>query len=135
MIYNGRSGVAGVGMPSKMTDLYTDCKPYGLIIRSTVRAWTLLLFAVFAIQLLICYLRLLFLALPWVRATGIEDMRFREWVVRTTPRGFLARFTSFDSTWTDFAQLVLVPLFSAVCTAPEEDVLNHPVEEFLGTRL
>lgn len=37
-----------------------------------------------------------------------------------------------DLAWRDFTYTVLLPLFSAVCTAPEEDVLQHPVEEFLG---
>lgn len=34
--------------------------------------------------------------------------------------------------WGEYAFTVLLPLFSAVCTAPEDDVLRHPVEEFLG---
>jgi hypothetical protein len=38
----------------------------------------------------------------------------------------------FDKRWRTFMQDVCIPLFSAVCTAPRNDVENHPAEEFLG---
>ncbi|KAI0808936.1 hypothetical protein BC629DRAFT_1075830 [Irpex lacteus] len=56
---------------------------------------------------------------------------FRQWVRATTPRGTLARAMGLDRRWVGFAEDVLVPLFSAVCTAEEEAVWEHPVEEFL----
>lgn len=82
----------------------------------------------------ICYLRLLLFALPFWRgnALGVETTTFGEWAERTVPTGVLARWSGFDMAWRNFTHTVLVPLFSAVCTAPAEDVLRHPMEEFLG---
>lgn len=37
-----------------------------------------------------------------------------------------------DRRWRTFMQDVCIPLFSAVCTAPRNDVETHPAEEFLG---
>jgi hypothetical protein len=37
-----------------------------------------------------------------------------------------------DLAWRDYTQTVLLPLFSAICTAPDIEVQCHPVEEFLG---
>ena len=37
-----------------------------------------------------------------------------------------------DKRWRAFMQDVCMPLFSAVCTAPRDDVETHPAEEFLG---
>ncbi|KAI9445517.1 hypothetical protein H4582DRAFT_932630 [Lactarius indigo] len=48
-----------------------------------------------------------------------------------TPRGPLARMAGLDARWRAFVQDAYVPLFSAVCTAPQEDVEEHPAEEFL----
>lgn len=40
-----------------------------------------------------------------------------------------------DKRWRTFMQDVCIPLFSAVCTAPLNDVETHPAEEFLGAFL
>lgn len=40
-----------------------------------------------------------------------------------------------DKRWRMFMQDVCFPLFSAVCTAPLNDVETHPAEEFLGAFL
>ena len=60
---------------------------------------------------------------------------FRDWAVQAKPRGFLAKCCGLDTAWQDYIHSVLLPLLSAVCTAPEEDVMDHPMEEILGTSL
>ncbi|KAL0065643.1 hypothetical protein AAF712_007284 [Marasmius tenuissimus] len=122
MIYNGRSGLAGVSMPARMR----------AATRSSIeRAWAFVVFAFMAIQLLVCYLRLRLLSTPMFRFRDTPTMDYTTWAKRTLPTGFLAQMTGFDIAWIEFTQDVLIPLFSAVCTCPLEDVQQHPVEEFL----
>ncbi|KAK0473547.1 hypothetical protein EDD18DRAFT_1323755 [Armillaria luteobubalina] len=112
MIYNGSSGLGGVSMPSTLDD---PPKPeLGLSLRAAAKAWTIGLFVVWSVHILFCYLRLLWLSIPITRPTGL-----------------LAKWTGFEQVWTEFTHAIMVPLFSAVCTAPEQEVLDHPVEEFL----
>jgi hypothetical protein len=59
-------------------------------------------------------------------------MTFREWVRLTTPNSALSRWLGLDQQWTKYAHDILIPLFSAVCTASEQSIWDHPVEEFLG---
>lgn len=61
-----------------------------------------------------------------------SSMTFREWIDMKTPESGIARWAGWDRRWQEYARDVLVPLYSAVCTAPEEVVWDHPVEEFLG---
>jgi len=131
MIYNGDSGRGGVSMPSVMHDVHI--KEDNFLIRATVRLWTRVMFAFWALQILYCYIRLLFLSIPFVRPSRIEFMTFGEWAKRTIPKGILARLAMLDTAWINFTDHVMLPLFSAVCTAPRENVLEHPMEEFLGT--
>lgn len=134
MIYNGSSGMKGVSMPTKLRDSYLH-KATGWSDKAFARAWTIGLFAVWTIQILICYLRLVWLSLPFTRPQGVESMSYATWTKHTRPKNFLAQWTGFDLVWADFTTTVLIPLFSAVCTAPEKEILEHPVEEMLGTTL
>ncbi|KAJ3485500.1 hypothetical protein NLI96_g4916 [Meripilus lineatus] len=49
----------------------------------------------------------------------------------TTPRSSLAKRLGLDEKWKEFVSGVVVLLFSAVCTTPEEMVWDMPVEEVL----
>ena len=128
VLYNGSSGRAGVSMPSAVI---TENKRVDLI------GWVMILmfFAVFVCQITLNYLRLLCLSLPFWRPKDIENMTFAQWAEYTVPKGSLARLTGWDASWRNFTQSILTPLFSAVCTTSEEDVMEHPVEEMLGTYL
>lgn len=128
MIYNGASGRDGVGMPAWMQDLHLYQKGHRLV----TRAFGLGLFILSAVQLFVCYMRLIFLALPAVRSKRHNAMTFEEWTAATVPSNFVARILRLDTVWKSFTQDVLIPLFSAVCTAPKELVNAHPAEDFLG---
>lgn len=132
LVYNGASGRGGVSIPSVMDGPRLGTKEQGLAIRAATRAWRVGVFALLTLQLALCYLRILLHALPLWRSERLERMTFGEWAEETVPRGLLASWTGMDTAWRDFTQSVLAPLFSAVCTAPVEDVIQHPVEEFLG---
>jgi hypothetical protein len=123
MIYNGASGREGLGMPAWLQDKGS---------RTVTRVFALGLFILSTLQLFLCYMRLILLALPAMRCKRLNVLTFEEWAAETIPQHFVARVLGFDSTWRSFTQDVLIPLFSAVCTAPEEAVNTHPVEDFLG---
>ncbi|KAF7340132.1 hypothetical protein MVEN_01931600 [Mycena venus] len=110
MIYNGASGRDGVGMPAWLQDLHLYQKGS----RVVTRAFALGLFILSTIQLF-----------------RHNELIFEEWAAETVPRNFIWRILRFDTTWRSFTQDVLIPLFSAVCTAPKEIVNAHPVEDFL----
>ncbi|KAF8060966.1 hypothetical protein FPV67DRAFT_1423103 [Lyophyllum atratum] len=131
MIYNGASGRSGLSMPSILDEPYRRTKGRGLLVRGATRAWTMGIFVLVTMHLAICYLRMILYVLPFSRTRASEKMTFEEWAERTVPTGVFARWTGMDFVWRDYTHTVLLPLFSAVCTAPEEDVLRHPVEEFL----
>jgi hypothetical protein len=97
------------------------------------------LFIRLTFQLLLCYAITLFHALPIWRSTSIPNIFFRDWATQTKPHGSLAKWCGMDAAWQDYIHSVLLPfllpLLSAVCTAPQEDIMNHPIEEILGTSL
>lgn len=128
MIYNGASGSRGVGRPAWMQDMHLSQKGYN----AARRVVALMLFILSTAQLFVCYMRLVLFAFPPARPERMNAMTFGEWAADTVPRNFIARALLFDTAWTSFTQDVLIPLFSAVCTAPEEAVNAHPVEEFVG---
>lgn len=130
MIYNGSSGRSGVSKPANF-GRGTAIEKQGRISRWTGLPGIYCLFFCSTIQLLLCYLLTLFHALPFWRPAAIHDLVFKEWTLRVAPDGFLARLIGMDAAWKDYVHTVLVPLLSAVCTAPGADVMNHPVEEFL----
>ncbi|KAJ7630428.1 splicing factor, Prp19-binding domain-containing protein [Roridomyces roridus] len=126
LIYNGASGRNGVGLPSWLQDnLYRKGNSF------VAQAFTLGLFILSAVQLFVCYMRLILFAIPPLRSQRWNALTFEQWAVETTPTGPIARWLGFDSVWRDFTQDLLIPLFSAVCTAPKEAINAHPVEEFL----
>lgn len=119
LLYNGSSGTKGVSLPAN--DARGDVVPSICFFFS---------FALGVLALLFDYIRLIVLASPMSRPH--PSVTFQEWVSQTVPRNFLARRLGLHKSWIIFCQDVLVPIFSAVCTAPEEDIYGHPVEEFLG---
>lgn len=131
MIYNGSSGRSGLSMPSILEEPYHRTKGQSTFVRAVTRAWTVGLFVFVTMHISICYLRMLLYALPFWR-TRATKKTFGEWAEQTVPTAMLAKWAGMDVAWRDYTHTVLLPLFSAVCTAPEEDVFQHPVEEFLG---
>jgi len=132
MIYNGRSGRAGISKPSSLGG---SGKNQGVLVSTIQSVWVTGLFICLTVQLLLCYIITLFHAVPIWRSASIPSTVFRDWAVQTKPRGFLVKLCGMDVAWQDYIHSVLLPLLSAVCTAPEEDVMNHPMEELLGTSL
>lgn len=124
IIYNGASGRAGVSMPNAMKRDFN-----GFFLRRFIG---FLVFLVSTLQLLLNYIQVSLRSSPMMRPP--PDITFAEWIERTTPSGLIFRWLSLDKSWREFCFFILVPLFSAVCTAPSEDVLAHPAEEFLGER-
>jgi hypothetical protein len=134
MIYNGGSGRAGVSKPSSLGG---GSKNLELpVLASTIqRAWATGLFICLMVQLMLCYIITIFHAIPIWRSTSISNTVFRDWAVQTKACGFLAKWCGMDVAWQNYVYSVLLPLLSAVCTAPEEDIMNHPMEEILGTQM
>ncbi|KAF8807643.1 hypothetical protein BYT27DRAFT_7223445 [Phlegmacium glaucopus] len=128
MIYNGASGRAGVSKPSSLGG---NSKNLGVFASTIQNVWATGLFICMTTQLLLCFIITLFHAVPIWRSTSAPSIVFRDWAVQTKPHGFLAKLCGMDVAWQDYIHSVLLPLLSAVCTAPEEDVMNHPMEEFL----
>jgi hypothetical protein len=122
-IYNGSSGVKGVSLPSNDPAGHTSQNLSHKLI-------SFLFFALATLVLLCNYIRLALLSSPFLRPS--PSVTFRQWASRTTPKGILARWARLDASWRDFTEDILLPMFSAVCTAPEEDVYAHPATEFLG---
>jgi len=135
LIYNGRSGLGGVGMPSKRHSLREEAKDMGYAIRAAVWLWTIVAFVLATAGLLFCYVRLLSFSVPYFRPRSVQKITFAQWAEDNTPSGTVAHFLWLDTAWEDFVHKILIPLFSAVCTASEDDIRSHPVEEFLGACL
>jgi hypothetical protein len=122
-IYNGANGLRGVSLPSSLKASATSFFELSRVY---------MVFAFSTLVVLAAYVRLLWLCAPPHRHADISTLTLDEWTTRTIPRGVLARSTGAEARWRAFVADVLVPLFSAVCTAPAEDVWNHPAEELLG---
>ncbi|TFK57666.1 FAD/NAD(P)-binding domain-containing protein [Heliocybe sulcata] len=129
MIYNGSSGMRGVSLPSVLKAQYQQVKE--TVPRLALQYSAIALFVLATMQLLLNYVRLLVMAAPLFRSSQVPHMTFCQWARHTAPSGSLARFTSADSAWIEFLTSVVLPLFSAVCTASEADIMQHPVEEIL----
>ncbi|KAF9512758.1 hypothetical protein BS47DRAFT_1393916 [Hydnum rufescens UP504] len=141
LLYNGSSGLGGISIPterSPSSGLFA-CEDHsvpvsfaysGIVRFIFITLPSLCLFGLFALQLLFNFIRLAILASPlFYSRSSVETLR--QWSERTTPSGFLARLTGADVSWLTFIHEVVMPLFSAVCTASEEDVYNHPATEIL----
>jgi hypothetical protein len=119
-------------MPSFLAESYDSTKGRVFLVRAFTKAWTLGFFVYLTTCITICFLRMLLLSLPMWRSNDVKTTSFEEWAEQTVPTSMLARLIGMDSAWRDYTQTVLLPLFSAICTAPDVDVQRHPVEEFLG---
>ena len=62
-------------------------------------------------------------------------MSFEEWTLWVRPRRWFFRLFGIDAAWDSYAETVLVPMYAGVCSASREDILQHPVEDFLGKNL
>jgi hypothetical protein len=62
-------------------------------------------------------------------------MSLRQWSEITVPKNPIAKWIGLDEAWREFTSALLVPFYSALCTASCEDIWNHPVEEILGELL
>lgn len=130
LLYNGSSGLGGVSMPHRASPQ----KAHGLEDRAREAllacvAWGM--FVLSSLALLLCQVRLCVLSAPWFRPPPQSTQTFGDWAARSAPTGYLSRTLGLDRSWKSFVDTILVPLFSAVCTAGTEDILNHPAVEFL----
>jgi hypothetical protein len=124
-IYNGASGRSGVSIPSSA--LHSHPETWTSSIVDHVR------FVLGALVLLLNFIRLIVLSSPVLRPRGL--LTFAEWSSQSRPNGYLSRCLDLHKAWDSFVERILIPTFSAVCTAPREDILQHPVEELLGAYL
>lgn len=126
LLYNGRSGVKGFRLlPPSAFKTYSDSESYFL----GFLTFCSITFA--NILLLITYIRFIFLSMPVRRPNA--DLTLQEWSKHFAPTSSLARWIQLDASWHFFIDMIVVPLFSAVCTAPRELVYEYPVHEILGT--
>lgn len=130
IIYDGASGRAGISVPTVLKQVYTTL-PHRTFQRGWARLKFFFTFALSMATLVFFFLRLQFLASPWLRGKSPRELSWAEWAKRMTPRDPLSRMTGLDARWRTFVQDVCVPLFSAVCTAPRKDIEEHPAEELL----
>jgi hypothetical protein len=131
LIYNGASGRAGISVPSAQKEVYTTL-PQSTLGQACARLAFFFTFVLSMTSLSLIFVRLQLLASPWLRGKCAEKQTWAQWTESNTPSGPIARMTGLDVQWRTFIRDVCVPLFSAVCTAPRNDVENHPAEEFLG---
>lgn len=131
-IYNGASGRAGLGIPTRWfaddIDQKSTLSQYrfvGLVLPQMI------IYLFFMLQLFYHFIRLHVLSIPMLYRHNSKET-LAEWTKRTTPSSFVARFLGMDTAWSNFIDQVVVPLFSAICTATSDDVYRHPVNEILG---
>ncbi len=130
MIYNGASGREGVGKPSYLRP--SAGKKQHAVHNLGLELWSSVVFVHMTLQVVICFLITLYHSLPFRRAKSIESVTLRQWTAEVTPTGYLSRLIGLDAAWKEYVQTILVPVVSAVCTAPESNVMDHPMEEILG---
>ncbi|KZT42732.1 hypothetical protein SISSUDRAFT_843635 [Sistotremastrum suecicum HHB10207 ss-3] len=130
LIYNGASGRSGFGIPSALMNV---AKPStgisGGLKRFIPTIAAFIIFVLTILELLCNQLRLVFYSMPYLRPSPF--VTFEEWIDYSTPKGSVSHWMGFDESWRRFCHDILVPLFSAVTSAPRKDVLRHPVPEFL----
>ncbi|KAG8897554.1 hypothetical protein FRB99_008064 [Tulasnella sp. 403] len=133
LLYNGDNGRRGLGIPSRLlpaTGKHLFCSEWGSD-DLVVSIQGILLFAWSTFVILLNYAWLVLLSSPcrlW-RPTPTE--RLDEWVRRTTPRWGVAQWLGMHKSWETFVGSTVLPLFSAVCTASEQDIWAHPATEIL----
>lgn len=131
VIYNGSSGRSGISVPTVLKQVYSTL-PHRTFRRARARLSFFFAFALSMAPLVYFFLRLQFLASPWLRGKNTRELSWAAWAEGMTPRGPFAKLTGLDVRWHAFMQDLCLPLFSAVCTAPQEDIEEHPAEEILG---
>jgi hypothetical protein len=131
LIYNGASGRGGISVPSALRQIYTTL-PHGTLRRARAQLVVVFSFVLSMASLAFIFFRLQLLASPWLRGKSSKELSWGQWVESMTPRGRILRMVGLDKRWRTFMQDVCIPLFSAVCTAPRNDIESHPAEEFLG---
>ncbi|KAH7345149.1 hypothetical protein B0J17DRAFT_30410 [Rhizoctonia solani] len=123
MIYNGASGRAGMGIPSTIYAAQGTKPPNVIVMFFGFVQWLLA-----TLVLAIHYFRLFLLSRPASRKpTHLCRETLRDWAQRTTQQNFISRMLG----WEAFVAAIIVPLFSAVCTAPMINVWDHPAAEIL----
>ncbi|KAI9512288.1 splicing factor, Prp19-binding domain-containing protein [Russula earlei] len=130
LIYGGASGRGGISVPTALKKVYTTL-PHCTLRRAWAQLAFSFAFVLSAASLAFIFIRLQLLASPWLRGKDSKELSWVQWAELMTPRGQIARVTGLDTRWRTFMQDVCIPLFSAVCTAPRDDVENHPAEELL----
>ncbi|KAF8323145.1 hypothetical protein DL93DRAFT_2147213 [Clavulina sp. PMI_390] len=141
LIYDGASGRGGISMPSRWfsndDDAWraTPSKASSFISNLSRTIFfvlpKILVSLLFLFHLALFFLRLHALSVPMLfRQDSTETLA--EWTSRTAPSNWIARAIGLDTAWLNFVDFIVVPLFSAVCTAPAQDIYQHPVNEILG---
>jgi hypothetical protein len=130
-LYNGQNGTRGISRPSVL-DGRLRVKNDDWLPQWSRHLWGTALFVVLAGHLLVCYLITLWHSLPYWRSPKLSTMTLGEWQAMVAPNGRFSKLVGLDVAWDDYVNTILIPLMSAMCTAPEEDIFNHPVEEILG---
>lgn len=118
-------------MPSAMRKGYLRTEGRNVAVRAVAKAGVFLGYLVMALQLSICYIKLLFNTMPWLRGEVARKGTFQEWAAHTTPKSAIARWAGMDTAWKYYTHKILLPSFSVVCTVSAQDILNYPAEEFL----
>lgn len=132
LIYNGASGRAGLGIPSRWFSDDTEDKSHGASHHFNLSVLPrIIIYVFFMLQLFYHFIRLHALSIPMIYRHDSNET-LGEWTRRTTPSNFVARVLGMDIAWLNFVDEVVVPLFSAVCTATSDNVYKHPVNEILG---
>ncbi len=131
LLYNGRSGLGGISAPSQTWATNISTTFISLRPRFFLSLSGLLLPILFAFAMLFNFVRLAVLSCPiFYSQDGIET--FGDWTLRNQPTGRVSRWMKADLLWLEFVHKVVQPLFSAVCTASEEAIYQHPAPEILG---
>ncbi|KXN89800.1 hypothetical protein AN958_04804 [Leucoagaricus sp. SymC.cos] len=129
-IYNGLSGRAGFGKPSSLGKMFKGTAFTGFF----MQLWSWLVFAFMTLETIFCFLVSAIYAAPFFRSADIENKSFGEWADEATPRNLLARLIGLDCAWRSYVRDIMVPMYSAMCTATSEDILSYPAVDFLGER-
>ncbi|KAJ3576282.1 hypothetical protein NP233_g529 [Leucocoprinus birnbaumii] len=126
-IYNGSSGRAGFGKPASFS-AQTNKSALSYVPRQLLH-WVAFLWT--TTKIIICFLMSTYYAAPFLRSSELEDKSFGEWAEDMTPRNFLSRSLGLDVGWQTYVRDVMIPMWSATCTATKDDILNYPAIEFL----
>ncbi|KAI0035259.1 splicing factor, Prp19-binding domain-containing protein [Vararia minispora EC-137] len=128
-LYEGASGKRGISTPSsRRLKVPEEASP---IRRAFSQIGMSVHHALWTFLMLCLWLRLVILCAPLFRPKDIKEITWEEWVERHIPCGPISRWTGFAAAWNSFVEDLCVPMFSGICSATREDVLQHPAEEFL----